>query len=100
MERNWTKVGEEHTKDKQAQIAKIIEALEWKSLPCEMGMMPGEDIKAAIKQIRIPRVNRVAVSYEMAPYGFSPFVLRITLNKLLLPNKLLFCYTGSHFLLT
>ncbi len=70
MDRNWTKVGEEHTKGKQDQIAKIIERMQWQPIPCEMGIMPGEGIKAAIKQLRIPKVTRVAVSSEMAPYGF------------------------------
>lgn len=69
MQRTWTKVGEEYSKGKQEQIAEFIKRLEWQTLPCEMGMMPGDGIKAAIAKFRIPHVSQVAVSSEMAPLG-------------------------------
>ena len=69
MPRTWTKVGEEYSKGKQEQITAFIGRLEWQTLHCEMGMMPGEGIKAAIAKFRIPHVSLVAVSSEMAPLG-------------------------------
>ena len=69
MQRTWTKVGVEFTQNKQDHISEIIKRLEWHPLPCEMGMMPGEGIKAAIRQLKIPKVSRVACSHELAPLG-------------------------------
>ncbi len=69
MKRTWTEVGEEYTRDKQGDIAAMIERMEWHTLPCEMGMGPGIAIKEAIKAFKIPKVSRVATSNEMAPYG-------------------------------
>jgi hypothetical protein len=43
--------------------------MEWRTLPCEMGMGPGMAIKEAIKAFKIPKVSRVATSSEIAPYG-------------------------------
>jgi len=31
--------------------------------------MPGLGIKAAIKEFKIPKVDKIAISNEMAPYG-------------------------------
>lgn len=69
MQRTWTKVGVEFTQNKQERIAEAIKGLEWCPIPCEMGMMPGEAIKTAIRQLKIPRVSKVACSHELAPYG-------------------------------
>jgi len=69
MERTWTKVGKHHTHGREEDIGGMIDRLNWKEIPCEMGMMPGEAIKAAIKELRIPKVSHVANSHEMAPYG-------------------------------
>ena len=69
MNRTWTEVGEEYTRDKQGDIAAMIERMEWRTLPCEMGMGPGIAIKEAIKDFKIPKVSRVATSNELAPYG-------------------------------
>jgi len=69
MKRTFTQVGKEHTEGKEAKIGEMIDRLDWQSIPCEMGMMPGEAIKAVIKELRIPKVSHVAASHEMAPYG-------------------------------
>jgi len=69
LNRTWTEVGEQYTRDKQEAIAAMIERMEWRTLPCEMGMGPGMAIKEAIKTFKIPKVSRVATSNEMAPYG-------------------------------
>ena len=69
MERTWTEVGKEHTKNKQEEVAAMIDRLEWQSIPCTMPMGPGEGLKSVIKELRIPKVSHVAFSHEMAPYG-------------------------------
>lgn len=70
MQRSWTNIGKEYTDGKQDEIAGMIgDTFSWQTPPCDMGMMPGEGIKAAIKELRIPKVSRVGASHEMAPYG-------------------------------
>ncbi len=75
VKRTWTKVGEEFTGEhaKREQIAGAIERMEWQEIPkggsLTLGMMPGEGIKAAIRELHIPKVSHVAVSNELAPYG-------------------------------
>jgi hypothetical protein len=69
LKRTWTEVGVEYTRDKQRDIAAMIERMEWRTLPCEMGMGPGMAIKEAIKAFKIPRPSRVATSNEMATYS-------------------------------
>lgn len=71
MERYWTKVGQEFTKNLQKEISEIIEHVEWKALPCEMAAMPGLAIKEAIKFFHIQKVARVGTSHELAPYGLE-----------------------------
>ena len=69
MKRTWTEIGQEYTLDKKEVIAAMIERMDWRTLPCEMGMGPGMAIKEAIKDFKIPKPSRVAMSNEMAPYG-------------------------------
>ena len=69
MKRTWTEIGQEYTRDKKEVIAAMIERMDWRTLPCEMGMGPGMAIKEAIKAFKIPKPSRVATSNEMAPYG-------------------------------
>lgn len=69
MERTWTQVGKEHTEGKEAELSKMFDRLKWQEIPCEMAFAPGEGIKQAIKQLRIPKVSHVADSHELAPYG-------------------------------
>jgi hypothetical protein len=50
----------------------MFDRLEWQELfpaGVTMAMMPGEAIKAAIAELRLPKVSHVATSNEMAPYG-------------------------------
>jgi len=68
MKRTWTTVGTEYTGDPQ-KIEAILSRLEWQKLPCELGMMPGENIKEFIREFKVPKVSHVAVSHEMAPFG-------------------------------
>lgn len=69
IKRTWTDVGKGYTTGKHAKIGAMFDRMEWQKLPCTMGMMPGEGIKEAIKQLRIPKVSHVASSHELAPYG-------------------------------
>jgi len=73
MERSWTDKGVEHngTPEQKEQLAGMFDRLEWldTSQGLTMAMMPGEGIKAAIEELRIPKVSHVADSHEMAPYG-------------------------------
>lgn len=67
--RTWTQVGREHTEGKRKELSEMFNRLEWQAIPCEMAAMPGEGIKAAIKELKIPKVSHVAASHELAPYG-------------------------------
>jgi len=62
MERNWTSVGEQEVCPPLRDIFLAeVETLEWHRLPCDDApMMQGEAIKAAITQLRLPKVSRVA----------------------------------------
>jgi len=68
-QRTWTQVGKAHTEGHEVAIGEMLDRLNWQKIPCTMGMMPGEAIKAAIKELRIPKVDYVASSHELAPYG-------------------------------
>lgn len=82
MKRTWTKVGTEVAGNEledgasldRATVMLAIDNLEWRAIPkggtLEAPFMPGEGIKAAIKELRIPKVSHVAWSHELAPYGF------------------------------
>lgn len=68
--RTWTEIGRnDYTDGQQKTYGRIFESMDWQTLPCTLGMMPGENIKQAIKDLRIPKVSHVAVSSEAAPYG-------------------------------
>jgi hypothetical protein len=77
MQRTWMKVGAEHTatEKQRAEVLKAIEAMEWQRIPgpdekaLVVGMMPGENIKECIRELRLPKVSAIAISNEMAPYG-------------------------------
>lgn len=53
-------------------VEKAIEALDWQEVTddLELAAMPGYAIANAIAEYRIPKVSRVAVSSDLAPYGF------------------------------
>jgi hypothetical protein len=83
MQRNWTTVGQKlagmELEDgvqviDQAAVVRAIGTVEWQEIPeggtISVAMMPGEGIKEAIKQLRIPKVSHIAISNELAPFGF------------------------------
>lgn len=69
----FTKVAEAYSQDIQGLITHWCDQMEWQEmLPppgLSVGMMPGLGIKAAIQQLRLPKVSHVAISNAMAPYG-------------------------------
>lgn len=75
--RTWLEIGKKHTgKDsKRQKIDQAIEELDWMQVPgkndppLRVGMMPGENIKEIIQQLRMPNVSAVAISSELAPCG-------------------------------
>jgi len=67
--RAWTTVGKEYTEGKEKQIAVAAAKMPWQEIPCDMAMMPGLGIKAAIEQLNLPKVSRVGHSPALAPYG-------------------------------
>lgn len=70
MQRTFTTIGKDYNRESvRSRLVNVINSIEWQSLPCELGMMPGEGIKQTIKQFRIPKVSHVAVSSDLAPYG-------------------------------
>ena len=69
MERTWTQVGKEHSEGKEDELGEMFDRLEWHELPYTMAAMPGLGIKAAIKELHIPKVRHVSCSHELAPYG-------------------------------
>ena len=75
-ERNWTNVGKDYneTDEQKQHILSAINAIDWIKLPekgsLSVAMMPGEAIKNAIKELRIPKVSHIAISNALAPYGF------------------------------
>ena len=69
MKRTWTEVGKVYTEGKQDAISRHIDGMEWQEVPCTVGMAPGEGIKEAIKELRIPKVSHIAISLKMAPLG-------------------------------
>jgi hypothetical protein len=71
VERTITNVGARYTAgDRLAQVEEQIEALEWHELPDDGALsapfMPGEAIKAAIAQLRLPKVSRIAWNGALA----------------------------------
>ncbi len=72
VQRNWTEVGREHTDGNREFIGEFFDRMQWQELGTggiEAPMMPGEGIKSMIRELRIPKVSRVAWSNDMAPYG-------------------------------
>jgi len=84
----WTKVGEKHvgqpaTADHphwtRKYILEQIKTIIWYDIPKDgsavsLPMMPGENIKGVIKELRIPRVSRVGHGNGLAPYGLLAIV--------------------------
>lgn len=68
MARTWTTVGAELVDDR-GRFARLFEALEWETVEGAKPMLPALNISETIKDLRIPRVSRVAISHDLAPYG-------------------------------
>ena len=66
IERNWTKIGEETFAGKISREAMSaeIERLTWQQIPesgtLSVAFSPGEAIKSAIKELRLPKVSAIA----------------------------------------
>lgn len=73
MERTWTTRGCEYngTNEQKTALAGMFDRLQWQEIGqgITVPMMPGEAIKEAIVQLRLPKVSHIALSNEMAPYG-------------------------------
>jgi len=76
---DWTEIGksrgQSETKEQRDRIRGAMKVMDWLEIPTdgaslEMAFMPGEGIKAAMRQLRLPDVSHVATSNELAPYGF------------------------------
>ena len=68
MARTWTTVGTELVDD-QERFGRLFERLEWEPAAGEKPMGPGLAILEVVKELRIPRVARIAISHELAPHG-------------------------------
>ena len=73
----YTQTGSDYnkTESQKKRLAEIIDRLDWLEMPkhgesLSLPMMPGEGIKAMIKEFGIPKVSHMAISHDMAPYGF------------------------------
>lgn len=69
---SWTSVGKKHTSEgrHRSRVANAIGKMDWfDPTGIELGMMPGMGIAEAIKQLRMPRIQRIAISNELAPFG-------------------------------
>lgn len=75
MHHDWTNIGKTETNGRQAELLGYFARMDWLKVPTpeepalSLPMMPGEGIKAAIRQLGIPRVSHVSYSHDMAPYG-------------------------------
>lgn len=75
MRIDWTETGKEHSEGNRDKIKTVISRMVWHKMADMVGvqvaMMPGEGIKAAIKEFGIPKVSAISYDcHEMAPYGF------------------------------
>ena len=66
---DWFGVSREYWEGNQEEIEEYCRGVEWVSLPCELPMGPGMAIKSIIKEFEIPKVDVVAYSHNMAPFG-------------------------------
>jgi len=69
--RNWSNQGAKFTKTarQRANVVGAIKRLEWVKPEGEFPMLPAENIKAAIRCLRIPKVSLIAIG-TMGRYGF------------------------------
>lgn len=70
----WTDIGlEEVPKTNRKLVSEYIDRIEWQRIPkggsLSVAMMPGENIKEVIKQLKLRAVTHIAISHDMAPFG-------------------------------
>lgn len=79
MQRTWTDIGRHEVLDTTLEggtritrrtVEAAIDELDWKVPPKRLPALPGMGIKACIKELRIPKVSQIAISSELAPFGF------------------------------
>lgn len=87
MRIDYTKIGAEFTSTERERekLLKAVDVIDgggdgpgqwagWLPVPMDgtpltVAMLPGDSIKEAIKQLRLPRVSHVAISAACSPYG-------------------------------
>lgn len=72
MRIDYTAAGKAHTEteDQRKILANAIGRMKWETdFSQPVAFMPGEGIKAFIREFRIPKVSAFAISNELAPYG-------------------------------
>ena len=71
MKVNWANVGKDHWEGHQEEILDMIERMEWQEIGegLTLAMSPGEGIKFLIKEFKIPKVDKIAISNELAPFS-------------------------------
>jgi hypothetical protein len=60
-QRTFTTIGSEYTKGREDQFSAIFDSLKWEPVTGSKPFAQGEAIKAAIQQLRIPKVSEVAL---------------------------------------
>lgn len=65
-------------------VERAIEKLVWEPLAGAKPFSPGFAIEACIRQFRIPKVTRIAISHDLAPYGFYGIEAHYKLGRTLL----------------
>ena len=68
MERTWTQVGHDHnsTNEQKKKLGKMFDRLKWQKIGSDgitMAMMPGEAIKAAVKELSTPPLIATAIDF-------------------------------------
>jgi len=74
---DWTTVGEsvidleleDCTPITREVLLAAIDGLVWRDFAGDLAAIPGLAIKGCIDDLRIPRVSRVSISHDLAPYG-------------------------------
>ena len=71
MTRPWPRIGTPHSQHHEARLGAIFARLAWHPLTpeTEEAAMPALGIRAAIRELRLPKVSHYAIGHELAPYG-------------------------------
>ena len=68
---HWMQSSKDEWNGHQGRFLKTIEKCEWISLEGSHPMMPIMAIEEAIKQLKLPKVDRISYNvHDLAPYGF------------------------------